>query len=98
MVVVLAARPLVDGAPGRADVDEFHALRLSAFPLDTVSQQHMVELLGGMRRSGKSVLVVTHHPALLKGVADESVLMQAGRIVARQPGIPVTTAEMAAPS
>jgi ABC-type multidrug transport system ATPase subunit len=60
--------------------------------VDAESAQHMVELLGRMRDAGKTVLVVTHYPVLLEGVADESVLMSAGRIVARGPGISAGTA------
>jgi ABC-type multidrug transport system ATPase subunit len=55
--------------------------------VDAESAQHVVELLGRMRDAGKTVLVVTHYPVLLEGVADESALMNAGRIVARAAGI-----------
>lgn len=51
--------------------------------VDIVSAREMVRLLGEMRDSGKTVFVVTHQPALLEGVADESVTMNAGQIVAR---------------
>jgi ABC-type multidrug transport system ATPase subunit len=53
--------------------------------VDIVSAGEMVRLLGEMRDAGKTVFVVTHQPALLEGVADESVLMNAGQIVAREP-------------
>ena len=55
--------------------------------VDIVSAREMVRLLGEMRDSGKTVFVVTHQPMLLDGVADESVVMSAGRIVARERGI-----------
>ena len=37
----------------------------------------------GMRDAGKTVFVITHQAALLEGVADEFVWMQAGQIVDR---------------
>jgi ABC-type siderophore export system fused ATPase/permease subunit len=43
----------------------------------------MVGLLQGMRDEGKTIFVVTHQAALLEGVADEFVWMQAGQIVDR---------------
>jgi len=55
--------------------------------VDAVSARHMVTLLGEMRDAGKTIFVVTHQPALLEGVADESVWMSAGRIVGREPGV-----------
>jgi ABC-type multidrug transport system ATPase subunit len=51
--------------------------------VDIVSAREMVRLLGEMRDAGKTVFVVTHQPALLAGVADESVTMNAGQIIAR---------------
>jgi len=52
--------------------------------VDIVSSREMVRLLGEMRDAGKTVFVVTHQPALLDGVADEAVTMNAGQIVARE--------------
>lgn len=67
--------------------------------VDVESAQHMVELLGAMRDAGKTILVVTHYPALLERVADESVRMHAGQIVGRGPGISAGAAPgMAVPS
>ena len=51
--------------------------------VDVQSAQEMVGLLKGMRDAGKTIFVVTHQAALLDGVADEFVWMQAGRIVDR---------------
>ena len=51
--------------------------------VDAASAREMVRLLAAMRDAGKIVFVVTHQPALLDGVADESVTMNAGQIVAR---------------
>ncbi len=56
--------------------------------VDIASARHMVRLLAAMRDSGKTILVVTHQPALLDGVADESVLLSAGSIAGREPGVP----------
>ncbi len=56
--------------------------------VDVASARHMVALLALMRDAGKTVLVITHQPALLEGVADESVFMSAGAIVAREAGVP----------
>ena len=51
--------------------------------VDAQSAQAMVGLLRGMRDAGKTVFVITHQAALLEGVADEFVWMQAGQIVDR---------------
>ncbi len=52
--------------------------------VDIVSARDMVALLGRMRDAGKTIFVVTHQPGLLEGVADETVLMNAGSIVSRE--------------
>jgi ABC-type multidrug transport system ATPase subunit len=51
--------------------------------VDIHSATDMVGLLAGTRDQGKTVFVVTHQAALLEGVADEFVWMQAGRIAGR---------------
>ncbi len=51
--------------------------------VDIVSAREMVRLLGTMRDAGRTIFLVTHQPALLEGIADEFVQMEAGRIVAR---------------
>jgi ABC-type multidrug transport system ATPase subunit len=51
--------------------------------VDASSAREMVGLLEGMRDAGKTIFVVTHQAALLEGVADEFVWMQAGQIVDR---------------
>jgi ABC-type multidrug transport system ATPase subunit len=51
--------------------------------VDAHSAQEMVGLLKGMRDASKTIFVVTHQAALLEGVADEFVWMQAGQIVKR---------------
>jgi len=52
--------------------------------VDVASAHDMVALLGSMRDAGKTVIVVTHQPALLEAVADETVYMSAGSIVAAE--------------
>jgi ABC-type multidrug transport system ATPase subunit len=51
--------------------------------VDVHSAQEMVGLLKHMRDAGKTIFVVTHQAAVLDGVADEFVWMQAGQIVDR---------------
>ena len=51
--------------------------------VDVHSSREMVALLKSQRDSGKTVFVVTHQAALLEGIADEFVWMQAGQIVGR---------------
>lgn len=53
--------------------------------VDVHSAREMVELLQGMRDSGKTIFVVTHQALLLEGIADEFVWMEQGRIVDRTP-------------
>jgi energy-coupling factor transport system ATP-binding protein len=52
--------------------------------VDVRSAREMARLLGGLRDQGKTILVVTHQAALLDGVADEFVWMEAGQIVRRE--------------
>jgi len=51
--------------------------------VDVHSAREMVGLLKAMRDAGKTIFVVTHQAALLEGVADEFIWMQAGQIVDR---------------
>ena len=51
--------------------------------VDAHSARAMVGLLKGMRDAGKTLFVITHQAALLEGLADEFVWMQAGQIVDR---------------
>jgi ABC-type multidrug transport system ATPase subunit len=55
--------------------------------VDVHSARQMVGLLKSMRDAGKTIFVVTHQAALLEGVADEFVWMQAGQIVDRTSGL-----------
>ena len=52
--------------------------------VDVASARHMVRLLASMRDAGKTILVVTHQPALLEEVADEVVFMAGGCITGRE--------------
>ncbi len=56
--------------------------------VDVGSAREMARLLGNMRDEGKTVFVVTHQASILAPVADETVLMAEGLIVAREPGMP----------
>ena len=53
--------------------------------VDARSAREMAGLLKKIRDEGKTVFVVTHQAALLEGVADEFVWMEAGQIVKRTP-------------
>jgi ABC-type multidrug transport system ATPase subunit len=61
--------------------------------VDVHSAREMVGLLQTMRDAGKTIFVVTHQGALLEGVADEFVWMQAGNIVDRTYHLAPTAAE-----
>jgi ABC-type multidrug transport system ATPase subunit len=56
--------------------------------VDVHSAREMAKLLGEMRDQARTILVVTHQAAIMEPVADESVLMWEGRILAREKGIP----------
>jgi len=51
--------------------------------VDAHSAREMTDLLSNLRNEGKTIFVVTHQAALLEGVADEFVWMDAGQIVRR---------------
>ena len=55
--------------------------------VDASSAASMAARLGRLRDSGKTIFVVTHQPAHLEAVADESLWIASGEIAARQPGI-----------
>jgi ABC-type multidrug transport system ATPase subunit len=59
--------------------------------VDFHSAQEMAALLGQIRDQGRTLLVVTHQPALLESVADEFVWMDSGKIVDRTPKLRVAT-------
>jgi ABC-type multidrug transport system ATPase subunit len=54
--------------------------------LDLGSAAAMAQLLGKMRDQGKTIFVVTHQPAHLAEVADESITLAAGAITSRGVG------------
>jgi ABC-type multidrug transport system ATPase subunit len=56
--------------------------------VDVTSAREMSRLLGVMRDHGKTIFVVTHQAPVMEPVCDESVLITAGRITAREKGIP----------
>ena len=55
--------------------------------VDVTSAREMARLLGEMRDAGRTIFLVTHQPALLEAIADESVWMSAGEIVGREQGV-----------
>lgn len=55
--------------------------------VDVQSAREMARLLARMRDHGKTVLVVTHQSAILEAVADESLLLADGQLVAREAGL-----------
>jgi len=57
--------------------------------VDLHSAQEMAALLAQMRDRGKTLIVVTHQPALLESIADEFVWMEAGKIIRRTPHLQV---------
>jgi heme ABC exporter ATP-binding subunit CcmA len=56
--------------------------------VDLRSAKQMTTLLAAMRDQGTTIFVVTHQAALMEPVADESIVLDAGRLVAREQGIP----------
>jgi ABC-type multidrug transport system ATPase subunit len=56
--------------------------------VDVGSARAMSRLLGEMRDQGKTIFVVTHQASVLAPVADETVLLSNGLIVAREPRMP----------
>jgi heme ABC exporter ATP-binding subunit CcmA len=51
--------------------------------VDARSAKEMAGLIAHMRDQGKTVFVVTHQPAQVEGLADEFLLIEAGKIVSR---------------
>jgi ABC-type multidrug transport system ATPase subunit len=49
--------------------------------VDVRSASEMASILGRLRDSGKTILVITHQATVMQSVADEFVHMSAGRIV-----------------
>jgi ABC-type multidrug transport system ATPase subunit len=52
--------------------------------VDIQSSRDMAHLLGEMRDAGRTIFLVTHQPALLENIADETVMMLSGEIVSRK--------------
>src|SRR5438270_10289806 len=52
--------------------------------VDPDSSAKITERLKSLARAGKTIVVVTHQPALLAGAADEFLTISGGRIVARE--------------
>jgi heme ABC exporter ATP-binding subunit CcmA len=56
--------------------------------VDVRSAKQMTRLLATMRDQGTTIFVVTHQAALMEPVADQCLVLDAGRLVARENGIP----------
>ena len=56
--------------------------------VDVRSAKQMTTLLARMRDQGTTIFVVTHQAALMEPVADECIVLDAGRLVTREKGIP----------
>jgi heme ABC exporter ATP-binding subunit CcmA len=63
--------------------------------VDSNSIAMMTQLLGTRRDSGATLIVITHQPEALAGVADEWITLQAGAIVRREPARAFTTTPVA---
>lgn len=48
--------------------------------IDAESAQHIVKLLANWRDAGKTIILVTHQPALLEAVADEFLTLRQGLV------------------
>ncbi len=51
--------------------------------LDAVAQSEILRLFVELRASGSAVLLITHNPAILRGLAQQTVRIECGRIVSR---------------
>lgn len=56
--------------------------------LDAASSARMASLVGELRDSGRTILLVTHQPALLRSHADEFITLAAGVIQSRSDRLP----------
>jgi ABC-type multidrug transport system ATPase subunit len=56
--------------------------------VDIRSAKQMTTLLAKMRGQGTTIFVVTHQAAVMEPVTDECFVLDAGRLVAREKGIP----------
>ncbi len=56
--------------------------------VDIRSAKQMTGLLARMRDQGTTIFVVTHQAAIMEPVTDECFVLDAGRLVAREKGIP----------
>ena len=52
--------------------------------VDVASTQTMSTLLAKLRDRGKTIFVVTHQAEILKSIADQSVMLQDGRVIGRE--------------
>ena len=55
--------------------------------LDVHGAAAIARILAGLRDAGKTIFLVTHQSVHLDGIADESILLARGELIARKPGI-----------
>jgi iron complex transport system ATP-binding protein len=60
--------------------------------LDIANSRRVFGLMDAQRRSGKTVIFTTHDPNCASAIADEAVLLRAGRRLAAGPSAEVLTA------
>ena len=53
--------------------------------IDPESASQIARLLGEMRSAGTTILLITHQPGLLAGIADELLVLSGGQLVGREP-------------
>ncbi|MDR3718479.1 MAG: ATP-binding cassette domain-containing protein [Bryobacteraceae bacterium] len=53
--------------------------------LDAVTQREILRLFEELRASGSTVLLITHNPSILRGLATETVRVSHGRVGPREP-------------
>jgi cobalt/nickel transport system ATP-binding protein len=53
--------------------------------LDPRSQSHVIDLLGGWKESGKTIVTATHDLDLVEDVADHCIVLDRGRLAAEGP-------------
>ena len=53
--------------------------------VDPESAAQIAQLLGAMRASGTTILLITHQLGLLANIADEFLFLSAGQLVSRSP-------------
>ena len=63
--------------------------------MDAASVRQMMELLGGLREKGRTILLTTHQRELAAPLADHFLIMQAGRLISVTEGPAFASAQAA---